>query len=152
MRWTKTFLVAGIVAMTSIANAADVAPGDVMFEDGMISMSLTGVAGNAETGAKTLANRKLGNCLACHAVAAMNTQPFHGNVGPELDGVADRWSEQELRAIVADSKLVFGEQTVMPGFYSLNVGADVRKDLVGKTILGAQDIEDVVAYLITLKE
>jgi len=152
MRWTKTFLVAGIMAVTSVANAADVAPGDVVFEDGMVSVSLSGVAGNAETGAKTLANRKLGNCLACHVVDAMSNQPFHGNVGPELNGVADRWSEQELRAIVADAKLVFGEQTVMPGFYSLNVGVDVRKDLVGKTLLSAQDIEDVVAYLITLRE
>jgi sulfur-oxidizing protein SoxX len=57
-----------------------------------------------------------------------------------------------LRAIVSDSKKVFGSETVMPGFYSLNVGVNVRKDLVGKTILTAQQVEDVVAYLETLKE
>jgi L-cysteine S-thiosulfotransferase len=56
-----------------------------------------------------------------------------------------------LRAIVTDAKQVFGPQTVMPGFYSLHVGVDVRKDLIGKTILSAQQVEDVVAYLSTLK-
>ena len=74
------------------------------------------------------------------------------DVGPVLDGVADRWSAEELRAIVVNSKAVFGEETVMPGFYSLEVGKFVSEDLVGKTILSAQEVEDVVAYLGTLKE
>ena len=59
---------------------------------------------------------------------------------------------EELRAIVVNSKAIFSEDTIMPGFYSLDVGKDVRKDLVGKTILSAQQVEDVVAYLATLKE
>jgi len=152
MKWTKTIFMTGFLALATSASAADIAPGDVKFEDGMIAMSLSGAAGDAQAGAATFANRKKGNCLACHAVAEMSDQLFHGDVGPELNGVADRWSEQQLRAIVADSKQVFGQETVMPGFYSLNVGVDVRESLIGKTILGAQDIEDVVAYLITLKE
>jgi sulfur-oxidizing protein SoxX len=78
-------------------------------------------------------------------------EQFHGNVAPALDGVADRWSEAELRAIVVDAKRVFSEETVMPAFYSLEVGINVRKDLAGKTILTAQQVEDVVAYLTTLK-
>jgi sulfur-oxidizing protein SoxX len=57
----------------------------------------------------------------------------------------------QLRAIVTNSKAVFGPDTVMPGFYSLDVGKHVRKDLVGKTILSAQQVEDIVAYLSTLK-
>ena len=85
-------------------------------------------------------------------MSALKKELFHGNVGPSLDGVADRWKPAELRAIVTDSKQVFGPETVMPGFYSLNVGVNVRKDLVGKTILTAQQVEDVVAYLETLKE
>ena len=82
----------------------------------------------------------------------MNNELFHGDVGPVLDGVADRWSAEELRAIVVNSKAVFGDETVMPGFYSLEVGKFVSEDLVGKTILSAQEVEDVVAYLGTLKE
>ncbi len=134
------------------AQAEPVAPDAVIFEDGMVQASLTGIEGNPEEGTKVFVDRRLGNCLACHANAAMGEHQFHGEVGPSLDGVADRWEEAEIRGIVADSKEFFGEETVMPGFYSLNVGVNVRKDLVGKTILTAQQVEDVVAYLLTLKE
>ncbi|RUM95072.1 sulfur oxidation c-type cytochrome SoxX, partial [Pseudaminobacter arsenicus] len=97
-------------------------------------------------------DRSLGNCLACHANVDMEKELFHGNVGPSMDGVADRWKPEELRAIVTNSKQVFGEETVMPGFYSLEVGKNVGEKFVGKTILTAQQVEDVVAYLATLKE
>ena len=60
-------------------------------------------------------------------------------------------AEEIVRTIVVNAKAVFTKETVMPGFYSLEVGEDVRKDLVGKTILTAQQVEDVVAYLTTLK-
>ena len=135
----------------SSALAADTAPGDVKFDDGKVTGSLTGQAGNAAEGRMFFADRKLGNCLACHKNTETSEQQFHGEVGPPLDGVAERWSEAELRAIVVNSKAVFGEQTVMPGFYSLEVGKDVRKDLIGQTILTADQVESIVAYLVTLK-
>lgn len=153
MNLTRVSLVAFAALFSSGASfAADVAPGDVKFEDNAVVASLTGVPGNPEEGAKVFKDRSLGNCLACHANAAMKGDLFHGTVAPPVDGVADRWKPAELRAIVSDSKKVFGSETVMPGFYSLNVGVNVRKDLVGKTILTAQQVEDVVAYLETLKE
>lgn len=134
------------------AIGAEIAPADVKFQDMTVEQSLTGVAGNPEEGAKILASRSLGNCLACHAVTPLAKEQFHGDVGPALDGVADRWSATELRAILVNAKHVFTEETVMPAFYSLDVGVRVREDLVGKTILTAQQVEDVVAYLQTLKE
>jgi L-cysteine S-thiosulfotransferase len=139
-------------AMAAQASAQEVAPADVKIADYAISDPLTGSAGDAVAGAKTFADRGLGNCLACHAVSALETEQFHGNVGPALDGVADRWNAEELRAIVVDAKQIFSEETVMPAFYSLDYGITPRKDLVGKTILTAQQVEDVVAYLATLKE
>lgn len=150
IRRLATFAAAGIFC--GGAAAAEIAPGDVKFEDNAVAASVSGTPGNPEEGAKVLVNRGLGNCLACHAVTALKKELFHGDVAPALDGAADRWKPEELRAIVADSKKVFGAQTVMPGFYSLDVGKNVRKDLVGKTILTAQQVEDVVAYLVTLKE
>ncbi|PWJ84467.1 monoheme cytochrome SoxX (sulfur oxidation) [Pseudaminobacter salicylatoxidans] len=138
--------------VANMAYAAEVAPNDVKVEDGTVAQSLTGNPGDPEMGAKALANRGLGNCLACHAVSALESEQFHGDVAPPLDGVADRWQPEQLRAIVVDAKKVFGPESVMPGFYSLEVGINVRKDLVGKPILTAQQVEDVVAYLSTLKE
>lgn len=153
MSWKPRIFLACLVAGIPAIAAADVlAPTDVKFNDMSVSQSLTGKPGDPAAGRKVFSDRKLGNCLACHAVEDQNDQLFHGEVGPPLDGAADRWSEGELRAIVADAKEVFSEETVMPGFYSLNVGVDVREDLVGKTILSAQEVEDVVAYLATLKE
>ena len=142
---------AALIAGITTAAAMDTAPNDVMVVDGAVSKSLTGKPGDVAEGRKAFADRKLGNCLACHENADMSEQLFHGEVGPSLDGVASRWSEEQLRAIVVNSKAVFGDQTVMPGFYSLDVGKHVRKDLIGKTILTAEQVESIVAYLGTLK-
>lgn len=95
-------------------------------------------------------NRKSGNCLSCHEVSVLSDQPFHGEVGPALDGASERWSEPELRLIVVNSKEVF-EDTIMPGFYRTEGLNRVMDSFAGKTILTAQEVEDVVAYLLTLK-
>ena len=144
-------LATSVLFGSSAALSAEVNPADVKFQEMSIVQSLTGVPGNPEEGAKVLANRSLGNCLACHAAAPLAKEQFHGDVAPPLDGAADRWTAAELRAIVVNAKHVFTKETVMPAFYSLEVGINVRKDLVGKTILTAQQVEDVVAYLGTLK-
>lgn len=140
----------GIVVLPALS--AEIGPADVKIEDATVKTALTDVPGNPDEGAKAFINRGLGNCLACHTVESLAKEQFHGNVAPALDGVADRRTIEELRAIVVDAKQVFSEETMMPGFYSLNVGVNVRKDLEGKTILTAQQVEDVVAFLATLKE
>ena len=102
-------------------------------------------------GRKVFMNRKQGNCLACHVNSEMSEQTFHGMVGPVLDGVADRWTQAELRGMLVNSKKVF-EGTIMPSFYKDAGFFRTLKKFEGKTILKAQQVEDVVAYLQTLKE
>jgi len=151
-RFSRFFLaLTSAACLVSVAVAETTAPGDVVIKNLSIEKALTDVVGNAENGRAIFLNRKQGNCLACHANSDMKDQLFHGEVGPSLDGVGTRWSEPMLRTILVNAKAVFSEQTVMPGFYSLDVGADVRKDLIGKTILDAQQIEDLIAYLSQLK-
>lgn len=154
MKLAKTVFAGAIFALQAVAAPAGdaVPPDQIKFEDFAVAASLTGVPGDPEAGAEVFKNRGLGNCLACHVNSAMEEELFHGTVGPSLDGVGSRWEPTELRAIVADAKKIFGEQTVMPGFYSLDVGVNVAKDRIGTTILTAQQVEDVVAYLATLKE
>ena len=144
---TAAALCVGVIS----AAAGNVAPGDVKIKNFAVTESLTGSKGDPAAGKKYFVNKKLGNCLACHANKDMSNQLFHGDVGPSLDGVATRWKPEQLRAILVNSKAVFGKDTVMPGFYSLEVGKHVRKDLVGKTILTAEQVEAIVAYLSTLK-
>ena len=96
MKLTTITFVAG-AALASFATAETVAPADVQFDEyGAVAASLTGVAGDAANGRKVFMNRKKGNCLACHVNDDMSEQSFHGEVGPELNGVADRWETAEF--------------------------------------------------------
>lgn len=151
-----TVLMAGV----SMA-AAEVAPLDVKYDEyGAVAESLTGVPGDAANGRKVMGTKSLGNCVSCHAISEMAEDvPFHGEVGPVLDGVADRWSEEEIRGIVSNSKMTF-DGTVMPAYYKTTGyirPGDAYTGKAAKTdplppLLDAQQIEDVVAYLMTLKE
>ena len=135
----------------SIAALADVVtPDDVQVSQLSISESVSGKPGDPVEGRKVFADKSLGNCLACHANSEMNDEQWHGEIGPSMDGVATRWKPEQLRTIVVNSKLVFTDLTIMPAFYSLDVGENVREDLKGVPILTAQQVEDVVAYLSTL--
>lgn len=142
-----------LAAAASSAFAEAKRPGEVKVNDDLqITQSLTGTPGDPAEGKEWFAARKLGNCLACHANKDMTGLPFHGEVGPPVDGVADRYSAAQLRAILVNSKAVFGDQTIMPGFYVLDMGARTQEKFQGKTILKGQQIEDIIAYLLTLKE
>ena len=131
---------------------AEMKPSEVVADEyGAVVASLTGVAGDPVNGRKIFMNRKQGNCLACHVNSEMSEQTFHGEVGPALDGVADRWAKSEIRGMIINSKKVF-EGTIMPAFYRDSGFNRILKKFEGKTILKAQQVEDVVAYLLTLKE
>ncbi|MCT4654963.1 MAG: sulfur oxidation c-type cytochrome SoxX [Cohaesibacter sp.] len=145
------FALLALAMGTSVAMAGAVKPGDVKFVEGAVEASLTGTGGNVEEGRKIFINRKLGNCLACHANQDLASEQFHGEVGPSLDGVADRWNEAQLRGILVNSKETF-EGTIMPAFYVIGNFPRTKEKFKGKTILTAQQLEDVVAYLVTLKE
>ena len=143
---------------TGAAFAAEVAPGDVQFDEyGAVAESLTGQPGNPEEGAKVMANKGIGNCIACHEVTALNDAPFHGNVGPSLDGVGDRWNEAELRGILVNAKKTY-DGTVMPSYYRVDGFTRPGNAYTGKAaddsfgpLLTAQQIEDVIAFLGTLE-
>lgn len=139
-------------AFYGAASAADViSPEAVKIVDSEITESLTGVPGDPEKGMATFTGRKAGNCLACHMVTSLlDQQQFHGEVGPPLDGVGDTYSAGELRARIVNPKVDLPD-TIMPSFYRVG-GNRVAKKFQGKTILSAQEVEDVVAYLLTLKD
>lgn len=151
------FAAATLTAFALPLQAEQIKPMNVAFTDGAVSTSLTGVAGDPAEGRKIM-NKGSGNCIACHAVSDLADLPFHGEVGPELDGVADRWTEEELRGIIANAKEMFPE-TVMPSFYKTTGFVRPGNAYTGKAaegeldpLLTAQQVEDVVAYLLTLKE
>jgi sulfur-oxidizing protein SoxX len=147
-----------VLGLTAGAAIAEVAPTDVAFADGAIAQSLSGVAGNADEGRNIVTSKNLGNCVSCHAAEAYADVPFAGNIGPILDGVGSRWEEAEVRGIVANAKMTF-EGTMMPAFYKTSGYIRPGNAYTGKAatgdlppLLSAQQVEDVVAYLMTLKD
>jgi sulfur-oxidizing protein SoxX len=145
--------VAGLAAALVSPAAGQLAPFKIVVTAGVAAVpaSLTGRPGDPKEGGKVVAGRRLGNCLSCHEIGALQEEEFHGDVGPSLDGVAGRWDTATLRMIVVNAKKVFGEETVMPAFYRVDGLNRVRPEFLGKPILTAQQVEDVVAFLATLK-
>ncbi len=161
MKPTSLTLAFGLIsALTgSAVMAGEVAPKEVKFtEDGAVEMSLSGAAGDAANGAVIAGTKSKGNCVACHAITALSDVPWHGEVGPSLDGAGERWSEAELRGLITNAKMTF-DGTVMPAFYKVDGFIRPGEAYTGgppegplTPILTAQEIEDVVAFLATLKE
>lgn len=114
-----------------------------------ITQSLTGKPGDPNRGKRLVVSRTKGNCLACHTMP-IPEEDDHGQIGPALNGVANRLSEAEMRLRVVDAKRI-NPATVMPAFYRVKGLHRVAKKFAGKPILTAQEVEDVVAYLTTLK-
>ena len=146
-----------IALVAGASHAEAVKPTDVVYVDGAVETSLSGQPGDPVNGAE-LMNKGAGNCIACHQVSALSHLDFQGEIGPPLDGAADRWSEAELRGIVANAKMMF-EGSMMPSFYRTEGFVRVGDAYTGKApagevtpLLTAQEVEDVVSYLLTLKD
>jgi sulfur-oxidizing protein SoxX len=138
---------------------AQTAPTDLSFDEyGAVAVSLSGAVGDPVAGEKIMVTRGKGNCIACHQVTELDEYPFHGEVGPSLDGAGSRWEEADLRGIVANAKMTF-DGTIMPAFYKTPGFVRPGNAYTGKAaegelapLLTAQEIEDVVAYLRTLTD
>lgn len=156
----KRIITAGAVtAFATMVVAAEVSPDDVVFgEYGEVEASLSGVAGDPAAGKEIMVARGKGNCIACHQVTALEEYPFHGEVGPSLDGIGSARTAAELRGVVANAKMTY-EGTIMPAFYRVSGFNRPGNAFTGKAaegplapLLTAQEIEDVVAYLQTLSD
>jgi sulfur-oxidizing protein SoxX len=115
-----------------------------------IPASLTGKPGDRARGRAIVANRTVGLCLLCHS-GPIPEERFQGNLAPSLAGAGARWSEGQLRLRLADPARL-NPDTIMPPYYRLDHLQRVAKTFTGKTVFTAEQLEDVVAYLATLKE
>lgn len=127
---------------------AENAPSHYTIRNGEIVAPLTREAGNVERGKQIVLDRERGDCTVCHTMPLPNRQ-FHGTVGPPLDGVGQRYSVGALRLRLVNAK-AFNPQSVMPAYHIVRGLTAVRADVKNTPILTAQEIEDVVAYLVTL--
>ena len=115
-----------------------------------IPASLTGKPGDAAKGRAVVADRQVGLCLLCHS-GPLPEERFQGNLAPSLAGAGSRWTEGQLRLRLTDSRRL-NPETIMPAYYRTEGLTQVAKNLQGQPLLAAQQIEDVLAYLMTLKQ
>lgn len=146
----RHFALASVFALAAAPAATqEVARPYVVVRDA-IPEPLTAEPGNAERGRAIVANRTAGLCLLCHG-APIPEDRLQGNLAPTLAGAGSRWTAGQLRLRLVDpARLV--PDTIMPSYYRLDHLQRVAKAFAGKTILSAQQLEDVVAYLASLKE
>ena len=114
-----------------------------------IPQALTATPGDPARGRAIVANRQQGLCLLCHT-GPIPEERFQGNLAPDLSGAGARWSEGQLRLRIADAQRL-NPASIMPAYYRTDGLARVGANWQGKPVLEAQQIEDVVAFLMTLK-
>ncbi len=115
-----------------------------------IPRSLTSASGDAKNGLALAGNRQTGLCVLCHA-GPFADQRFMGTLAPDLRGAGARWSEGQFRLRLVDPAR-FNAGTIMPAYYRTQGLTRVAPAFSGKTILNAQQIEDIVAWLATLRD
>jgi sulfur-oxidizing protein SoxX len=115
-----------------------------------IPVSLTGLAGDANRGRAIVANRQVGLCLMCHS-GPLPEVKLQGSLAPDLKGAAARWNEGQLRLRIVDASEI-NPDTIMPPYYRVDGLVRVANSFRNKPILSAEQIEDVVAYLVTLRD
>jgi L-cysteine S-thiosulfotransferase len=143
---------AGLAALALWAVPAAPTPGELAhytIVGDAIPASLTGAKGDSAQGRVIVGNRNVGLCLLCHS-GPFPEDRFQGTMAPDLSGAGSRWNEGQLRLRIVDAGKL-NPDTIMPPFYRIDRLRRVPAALSDKPVLTAAQIEDVVAYLMTLK-
>jgi sulfur-oxidizing protein SoxX len=114
-----------------------------------IPKSLTGAAGDATRG-RMLVRDRTSTCILCHS-GPFPEEKFQGDLAPSLAGAGSRWSEGQLRLRLVDAAR-FNPTTIMPSYYRADGLLRVGQAWRDKPALSGEQIEDIVAYLVTLRE
>jgi L-cysteine S-thiosulfotransferase len=114
-----------------------------------IAESLTGAPGDAARGRQLIVERA-NTCILCHS-GPFPEEKFQGDLAPSFAGAGSRWTIGQLRLRLVDASR-FNASTIMPSYYRIEGLDRVAQSFRGKSILSAEQIEDIVAYLATLRE
>jgi sulfur-oxidizing protein SoxX len=139
------------LAQTALAQAqpsAELRPYAVVGD--AIPESLTGASGDPQRGRTIVVNRQVGLCLLCHS-GPFPEEKFQGTLAPDLAGAGSRSTEGQLRLRIVDASRLKAD-TIMPPYYRVDGLVRVAPAFQGKPILTVEQIEDVIAYLTTLRD
>ncbi len=139
----KLLLAAAVLALPLAGGAVTVVG------DG-IPAALEGKTGDAARGRAIAASRSQGLCLLCHS-GPVPEERFQGNLAPDLAGAGARWNAAQLRLRLVNPQH-FNPDSIMPAYYRTEGLTRVGARWQGRPILDAQQIEDVIAWLMTLRD
>jgi len=139
-----------LVAAGFTAIADEGSPRPYVVVGDSIPVSLTGAAGDPARGRAIVLDRRLGACLLCHT-GPFTEERFRGTLAPDLSGAGSRWSAGQLRLRLVDASRL-NPSTIMPPYYRVDGLARIGNSWTGKPMLTAEQIEDVVAFLSTLRD
>jgi len=142
-----TWLAAAALALPCLVTAQELRPYTITGDS--IMESLTGAPGDAARG-RALVLERSSTCILCHS-GPFPEEKFQGDLAPSLAGSGSRWSQGQLRLRLV-SAAHLNPATIMPSYYRVDGLDRVAPAWRGKPILSAEQIEDIVAYLATLRE
>lgn len=146
--WTVAALALGVAGVAAAPAQEALRPYVVVGD--AIPSSLTGARGDPARGRAIVTNRQVGLCLLCHA-GPFPEQRLQGTIAPDLAGAGARWSEGQLRLRIVDARRL-DPDSIMPPNYRVGGLTRVAAAFRGRSVLTAEQIEDVVAFLATLRE
>jgi len=147
MRVYGALICATLLAACAPGDASLLSPSLIVGDT--IPEPLTNKAGSASLGAAIFVERDRGHCVLCHAVSNLDA-PFQGDIGPDLSDVGARLTARQIRLRIVDASIL-NPETVMPPYYRTQGLHQVAEAHIGAPVLPAQDIEDLIAYLMSLK-
>jgi sulfur-oxidizing protein SoxX len=142
-------VLAAVLAGVSPASAQEPLVPYVVAGDA-IAQPLTGRKGDPARGRAIVTNRQVGLCLLCHS-GPLPEERLQGTLAPDLKGAGARWSEGQMRLRIVDAGRLNAD-TIMPPYYRIDGLQRVAAPFRGKPVLSAEQIEDVVAFMMTLRE
>jgi len=144
--WLRRGAGGSLLAWATVASGGALAAGGV---GDTIPLPLAATPGDPARGRAIVASRQQGLCLLCHR-GPFPEERFQGDLATDLTGAGSRWSAAQLRLRIVDSRRLQPD-SIMPAFHRTDRLANVGATWRGKPILDAQQVEDVVAFLVTLK-
>ncbi len=144
MRMRYVLAACSLVFLNLSSANAQLIVGDSIFE------SLSSAPGDVSRGRAIVASRQTGLCLLCHS-GPFPEERFQGNLAPELGMSAARLNASQLRARIVNASH-FNPNTIMPAYYKTGHLNRVAPKFAGQPILNGQEIEDVVAFLVSLNK
>lgn len=145
----RTGAAAAVLVLGGCTTSPPAVPARFAIVGDAIPAPLTALPGRSDEGRRIVVDRQVGLCLLCHSGPFPEVR-FQGDLGTDLAGTGSRWSEGQLRLRLVDPAKL-NPQTIMPAYYRVDGFARVGEAWRDKPVLQAQQIEDVVAFLRTLR-